>query len=348
MADTPVPAFSTIEPPGNDTQDHRVSLTRSSIGYAPVTADTYYQQISDALQHTQHVLSYVCFAINAIKTAIFGQRSMRNSPSGKFMLSISVSQFCFVIFKAINGTAERVITVPKEMYAYSFFYLYVAISVGNVLYRASLFIACLMSSERLYAVSRPLHVKQFILARHPLLFIAAVFFLTACYHFYVPLQYLYYTKSGVNGSKTVVIGYTDWYFRNRDIVDAFSAAGKIIFLFVPLVWLTFFNALVVCFLRRHSNDRKAIKSTVDEEAISRRDRQMTLTILACTAGYVIFMLPGAIHFLAVAVVPEYNYAEEAEEEKEEEEEEEDIKYLKLKLTLPEFALPLETASKLCE
>ncbi|PVD32028.1 hypothetical protein C0Q70_07454 [Pomacea canaliculata] len=164
-----------------------------------------------------------------------------------------------------------------------------------------------VSSERLYAVYRPLHVKQFIIARRPLLFIAATFLLTACYHIYVPLQYTYYMSPGINGTKIVVVGYTDLYTGSKDIIDGFSSAGKFIFIFLPLVWISVFNVLVVCFLRRHSYDRRTIKSTADVETTSRRDRQMTLTILACTAGYVLFIVPGAIHFLALVVVPEYNF-----------------------------------------
>ncbi|PVD32026.1 hypothetical protein C0Q70_07452 [Pomacea canaliculata] len=273
----------------------------------PVSTDTYYQQVWDALQFVQDVTSYLCFIVNLIKTAVFAQKCMRKASSGKFMLALSSSHFTWLLFRVLHSIAKRAITDPEKVYAYDMFVLYVGISVGNVLYRSCLFIACLMSSERLYAVSRPLHIKQFILARRPLLFVFAIFLLTACYHMYVPLQYTFYMVSGINGTKIVVFGYTDWYFGNRNIVNGFSAAGKIIFIFVPLVWISAFNALVVYFLRRHSDDYKTVQRTADEEAISRHDRQMTLTILACTAGYVIFILPATLHFLALTVVPEYNY-----------------------------------------
>ncbi|PVD32027.1 hypothetical protein C0Q70_07453 [Pomacea canaliculata] len=208
-----------------------MTSTLSFDGYWPMTTDTYYQQIPALLQHAQSVVSYISLFVNVVKIAAFTQTSMRNGPSGTFMLTISVSHFIWIVLGVINSIVERVITGTRKK-----------------------------------------------------------------------------TKPGMNGSKIVVYGYTDWYFRNKTSSDAFSAAGKILFVFVPLVWVSIFNALVVCFLRLHSDDRKAIKSTVDEEVASRRDRQMTLTILACTFGYVIFILPVAIHLIAFAVVPEYNFA----------------------------------------
>ncbi|XP_025089905.1 uncharacterized protein LOC112561561 [Pomacea canaliculata] len=301
------PVDVTRDSTDNEIQGRHVVTTNSPIGSVPGVTDSHFQELSNALQLAQNVVRYLCFAFSIVKIAAFARKSMRDNASGKFLLTMNISQCIRLSFTILHSIVNLLMTDPERLYIYYLFVLYGPTNLSNIIYRACLFIACLMSSERLYAVTRPLHIKQFILARRPLLFIAATFLLTGCYHIYFSLQYTFYLSPGINGTKIVVLGYTDWYFRNRDIVDGFSSAGKFIFIFVPLVWISVFNVLVVHFLRRHRDDRKAIKSTADVETTSRRDRQMTLTILACTAGYVIFIVPGAIHFLALAVVPEYNY-----------------------------------------
>lgn len=87
--------------------------------------------------------------------------------------------------------------------------------------------------------------------------------------------------------------------------DGFAAAAPILFTYLGLACLIALNLLTIWALRRHNLATKDVTSSASEQAKRHRERQMTVTILAYTALYVLLSLPYAVHTLCLNVSPDY-------------------------------------------
>ena len=95
---------------------------------------------------------------------------------------------------------------------------------------------------------------------------------------------------------------TDLYKDNTHVADGFASAAPVLMTYLPLLALLALNAATVWALRRHglSNARQGVQASLAsaaEESRRRREKQMTRTILAATAFYLLFSLPYAVHNL---------------------------------------------------
>ena len=89
---------------------------------------------------------------------------------------------------AVVDAVTGVVSSPFSHTDYCRYYLYGAITLGLVAKRGSYLVTCLLSVERLYAVVRPLHVKQFLLSRFPVVCVGLAYGLSALWHVYLPTR----------------------------------------------------------------------------------------------------------------------------------------------------------------
>nr|KAG5688769.1 hypothetical protein BaRGS_030638 [Batillaria attramentaria] len=261
-----------------------------------------YLVAKDVLLYMEYILLPLSLVVTIINIVVFFQPSMRSATS-RYVLGISFAQIVYLLFSVISHTLSA--ADLTQAYGYTFYFLYLGIYGGAFVRRGTYVVTCLMSAERLYAVVRPLHVREFILVRHPVPFICSSYILVAAYHVYIVLKYEIASLVTSTGTR-YILKYTDIYLDNREGLDNMGVWAKVLFSYTPLVILVAFNLLTLFCLRRHNARRRGMKTTSDEDAANKRERQMSVTIVTATACYVLLSLPLAIHSVLIVLAPDYN------------------------------------------
>nr|KAG5713324.1 hypothetical protein BaRGS_007851 [Batillaria attramentaria] len=192
---------------------------------------------------------------------------------------------------------------------YCLFARYGAAYIGTLIgKRGSYVIMCLASTERLYAITRPLHVKTFFLSRRPILCVCGVYVSLAVWHIYFLTRAdIRMVEVKATGSTACRAVRTEFYYQHQQVNDGFGMAAKVILTYVALLLQLVLNGLTVWALRRHNNVVNSAKSlSAGEERKRMQERQLTVTLLGASVSYVILSVPSAIVNLCQTVIPEFH------------------------------------------
>lgn len=282
------------------------AVTRSHVTdtYVPILTQEQYLTATYILTFVKYSVLCVSFIVTVINVVVLMQKSMRTTMS-VYVLCVSYAQVSYIAILVFAYILSARSSDPYVLFVYYVFSFYVVTYCGSVVTTSIFIVIVLRSVERLYAVVRPLHVKQFVLARLPLVFLLVTYVLLTVYHVYLPLQNRVVFSDNPDGSLAVYVTPTTVFVSHKVVIDSMSVWGKILFSYTPLLLLVIVNVLTLYFLRRHNVRRQAMKTTTDEEAAVRRERQMTTTILTATVIFVILSLPFAAHSILRSVVHEY-------------------------------------------
>ncbi|KAL8564639.1 hypothetical protein ACOMHN_032195 [Nucella lapillus] len=261
----------------------------------------YAEEILLVIRYVIYVFSLPATVCNVL---VFMQPSMRSATSF-YVSGLSMAQLVYIGASVVGRVMATNIENPSNDITYLIYSVYVSSYLSIVVRRASYMLMCFMSLERLYAVVRPLHIKEFLLTRHPLVITGLTYLFALAWHVYM------LAKSGIKeirssrtGKMVHIFVYTDLYKSNPGIADGFSTASPILMTYIPLVALMMLNVLTVWALRRHNT--KLGKSSTNEEAKRQRERQMTRTILATTVIYILLSLPYAFHNLLKSIFEDFD------------------------------------------
>lgn len=288
----------------------------SSLSVTAVNLKSYYLTDEetalalDVILKFRYVIVPLALLATSCNAIVFLQKSVRSTTS-RYIVGISLVQIATLLID-VGYHVLTAVTSEKDV-AYLVYGFYFMGFVFIILRRGTYCVMCLVSVERLYAIARPLHIKSFVLVRFPKTSIFAAYAVSILLNIVVVVKVQLKAISVPSmraGSPQFVTVYifalTDWYKANNEFVETVSLAAKILFDFVSISVLLIVNVLTLMFLRRYNAIRRSIQSSTDAEMESRRQRQMTVTILGSTACHVLFSLPLAFHSLAQAVDPSYN------------------------------------------
>ncbi|KAK7465029.1 hypothetical protein BaRGS_00037814 [Batillaria attramentaria] len=262
--------------------------------------------ILQVLMKVRYVILPFALVATVCNVVVFMQKALRSSTS-KYVIALSLAQILtllidiglHVMLASIQGNVAK-------HYVYFAYGLYI-FNYVIIIRRGSFIVMCLVSLERMYAIVRPLHIKSFVLVRHPLLFIFGTYSLTIGYHFYIPARYAIRESKLSDGSTVYFRTLTTFYVKNQKEMDNFAISAKVIFSYLPLLFLVILNVATVFFLRLLSSARQNLKTTMNAKEEEKRQRQMTITILGATIGYVVLSLPFALVALINNFHPVYNF-----------------------------------------
>nr|KAG5703436.1 hypothetical protein BaRGS_022485 [Batillaria attramentaria] len=236
------------------------------------------------------IIRYIFFALALPATVcnlvVFLQRDMRSATS-TYVIGLSLAQLLYIVTSIVGRILAEVIENPLNDLFYLIYSVYISSYLSIVVRRSSYLVMCLVSLERLYAVIRPFHIKEFVLSKYPAAIMSATYISVALWHVYML-------------TKTSVV----------QVVS--KTAAPILMTYIGLTALITLNVLTIWALRRHNVATKDVQSSASEEAKRKRERQMTVTILAYTVIYVLLSLPYAIHNICKSLFVEYDKREKYE------------------------------------
>ncbi|XP_070195820.1 FMRFamide peptide receptor frpr-18-like [Littorina saxatilis] len=259
-------------------------------------------------KNVQMVIRYiiVVFAIplTICNVVVFLQKSMRSSTS-IYVVFLSFAQLIFIVCNIIVNIVSELVANPFTKIEFCMYYIYVSIYVGIVAKRGSYVVMCLLSLERLYAVVKPLHIKEFFLSKFPVLCICLAYALSALWHLYIPL------RTTVEEAFHPVIGVyckfqrTELYLKTTAVNDFFSLSAKIVLSYGALFGQMVLNLLTIWALKRHNVKSNMVKSTASDDSKKQRERQLTVTILAATISYVTLSFLSVLLSILSTVYPTF-------------------------------------------
>nr|KAG5705316.1 hypothetical protein BaRGS_010767 [Batillaria attramentaria] len=268
------------------------------------------------MEKLRYVILPLALLVTFVNVTVFADRAMRGATS-TYILALSLAQILYLVIEVLYQILQKEMQNPFNSAFFIGYMIYVKTYLAMlVLRRTAYVVACLVSTERLYAILRPLHVKTFCLVRYPKSFLAGAYLLGLVYHLYYPVRLkVVYRGEGVYG-----VQWTEGYLKNRALVDSVGVSTKIVMTFLPLSVQIVLNVLTITGLRRHTAIRKSMTSAgssnlpagdaaviKSREAEMKRERQMTVTILVVTICYVVLAMPIYVHSLLISLaVPGYN------------------------------------------
>ncbi|KAK7499083.1 hypothetical protein BaRGS_00009630 [Batillaria attramentaria] len=259
----------------------------------------------------QTPLKYIFIAmaipLTLCNVIVFSQKDMR-SASGTYIIGLNAGQLFYVVSNTVGLIWSSFVDPPYSQLSACAYEVYIAF-FGGVLVgkRASYTILCLASVERLYAVVRPLHVKNFVLSKHPVIGVLSVYALSAIWHVYYLVKFRLVMVDTASGYAVCTSLKTELYLEQKGVNDAFGLAAKIFLTFISLLLQLMLNVLTVWALRRHNMAARQVQSTNNEVAQKQQERQLTVTLLCASVTYVVLSLPAAFFNLMTTAFPEFAY-----------------------------------------
>nr|KAG5687259.1 hypothetical protein BaRGS_016434 [Batillaria attramentaria] len=255
-------------------------------------------------------IGYVIIAVSAPLTicnmAVFLHPRMRSATS-KFVVGLNIAQLFYLVSAAGLYLLQGTLNAWANSLVYWAYYFYVGVYIAVVARRGSYVIMSLVSTERLYAILRPLHVQEFCLSKYPITSMLLAYLAASLLHLYLLVRTVVVgVEDGSSGRVVYKLKRTDFYYSNKDVNDGFNLLAKVVLVYVALFLQIVLNVLTAWALRHHNMSTKHVQTSANNEAKRQRERQMTITILVTTVCYVILSLPNAVHSMVHAVMDEYN------------------------------------------
>ncbi|KAK7492257.1 hypothetical protein BaRGS_00016554 [Batillaria attramentaria] len=278
-------------PKGNDT--------------APLISD-------DGVETAKHIQSIIYGAVVVVvvplvlcNLLVFLQTGMR-SATGNYVTALNLGQLVYVLTQIVStdvwpALEER----PHSHIGYCIYQRYVMNYVGvKIARRGSHVIMCLASTERLYAVVRPLHIKTFCLSKWSVLTVVFTYLGLAVWHAFFLVRFNI-TMIRKRGTEFCVPRDTTLYKENKELNNSFETVSTVMFAYGSLVLQVILNVLTVVALRLHRLATMHVQSSTNEKERRRRENQVTTTLLASTISYVALTCPAALVNLMSNIFPEF-------------------------------------------
>nr|KAG5713234.1 hypothetical protein BaRGS_007761 [Batillaria attramentaria] len=269
----------------------------------------YRQRSQRALAEAiQTPLKYIFIAmaipLTLCNVIVFSQKDMR-SASGTYVVGLNAGQLFYIVSTTAHFIWAHFVDPPYSQYSFCVYEYYVTIYAGVlVAKRASYAILCLASAERLYAVVRPLHVKNFVLSKHPVIGVLSVYALSAVWHVFHLVKYRFEMMNiAALGYSVCRFFKTELYLSHKDVNDAFGSAARICLTYISLLIQLMLNVLTIWALQRHNMAARQVQSTTKEDAKRQQERQLTVTLLFASVTYVVLSLPAALLQVITTTVP---------------------------------------------
>ncbi|KAK7481968.1 hypothetical protein BaRGS_00026771 [Batillaria attramentaria] len=258
------------------------------------------------LQPMKYAFTVLAIPLAVLNVVIFSHRGMRCA-SGTYVIALNVGQLISVVAKTIDEVWAEILGHKYKEFSWCLFSMYVSIYCGLlVAKRGSYVILCLASIERLYAVSRPLHVKNFLLSKRPLLCVLIVYAVSAVWHvYYLSNSKLVMAVIPETGETLCLYPKTDLYLKTKEVNDAIGLAARILLGYASLALQLLMNVLTVWALRRHNLAARHVQSSANEEAKRQQERQLTITLLGASACFLLLSLPQVFFNVFAASFPEF-------------------------------------------
>ncbi|KAK7492222.1 hypothetical protein BaRGS_00016519 [Batillaria attramentaria] len=165
------------------------------------------------------IIRYIFFALALPATVcnlvVFLQRDMRSATS-TYVIGLSLAQLLYIVTSIVGRILAEVIENPLNDLFYLIYSVYISSYLSIVVRRSSYLVMCLVSLERLYAVIRPFHIKEFVLSKYPAAIMSATYISVALWHVYM------LTKTSV--------------------VQVVSKTGQRVYTFLPTRFVNFFSS----------------------------------------------------------------------------------------------------------
>ncbi|KAK7481966.1 hypothetical protein BaRGS_00026769 [Batillaria attramentaria] len=258
------------------------------------------------LQPMKYASTVLAIPLAVLNVLIFSQKEMRCA-SGTYVIALNVGQLFYVVATTIDDVWFDASDQPFSQFSWCLFGMYVSIYGGLlVAKRGSYVILCLASIERLYAVIRPLHVKNFLLSKRPLLCVLIVYAVSAVWHVYfLARSRLVMQANPQTGETLCLYPKTDLYLKTKEVNDAIALAARITLSYTSLALQLLLNVLTIWALRRHNVAARHVQSSANEEAKRKQERQLTITLLGASASFLLLSLPTALFNVFATSFPEF-------------------------------------------
>ncbi|KAK7480496.1 hypothetical protein BaRGS_00028230 [Batillaria attramentaria] len=235
---------------------------------------------------------------------VFSQRNMRSAP-GTYVIALNVGQITCTFLKTLEIALTEMLDEPTSHYGFCFYQSYVSVFGGLlVAKRGSFVILCLSSVERLYAVLRPFHIQNFVLSKHPVPLVLAVYSLSFIWNlYYLTMFRLAMVADGGKTACAYVL--TELFLKDPDLMYAFGLAARIMLSYVSLATQLVLSALTVWALRRHNMATKHVQSSASDDIKRQQERQLSVTLLGASVSFVVLSLPRVFLNVFSSAFPEF-------------------------------------------
>ncbi|KAK7505905.1 hypothetical protein BaRGS_00002627 [Batillaria attramentaria] len=261
--------------------------------------------LAEAIQTPlKYIFIAMAIPLTLCNVIVFSQKDMR-SASGTYVVGLNAGQLFYIVSTTAHFIWAHFVDPPYSQYSFCVYEYYVTIYAGVlVAKRASYAILCLASAERLYAVVRPLHVKNFVLSKHPVIGVLSVYALSAVWHVFHLVKYRFEMMNiAALGYSVCRFFKTELYLSHKDVNDAFGSAARICLTYISLLIQLMLNVLTIWALQRHNMAARQVQSTTKEDAKRQQERQLTVTLLFASVTYVVLSLPAALLQVITTTVP---------------------------------------------
>ncbi|KAK7481967.1 hypothetical protein BaRGS_00026770 [Batillaria attramentaria] len=259
------------------------------------------------LQPMKYAFTVLAIPLAVLNVVIFSRREMRCA-SGTYVIALNVGQLFYVVTTTIREVWADVSDHEFKEFSWCLFSMYVSLYGGLlVVKRGSYVILCLASIERLYAVIRPLHVKNFLLSKRPLLCVLVAYGVSAVWHvYYLSVFRLVMAVIPETGETVCLFPETDLYLKTKEVNDAIGLSAKITLSYISLALQLLLNVLTVWALRRHNLAARQVQSSANEEAKRQQERQLTITLLGASVCFLMLSLPNVFLNLLAKAFPQFH------------------------------------------
>ncbi|ESP02594.1 hypothetical protein LOTGIDRAFT_171916 [Lottia gigantea] len=293
----------------NRTNDSVVNTTSKMPAIGGFISKEIYDQ---AIQITQNIWLPVCcigLVTNILNIVVFLDREMRKSATSLYLVGISLLQITYFIVTSIR----RIPPLIYGEYAYTKtkFYLlsviYLSNYFGAALTRTVYCLVMLVAFERMMAILFPMKLAKTRLVKSPIICMICLIIVSMTFHVYLALSFYLSETIGEDGIVKYGMIRTDF---DPVVINRFSMAAKIIFVYIPIIGLFVFNVVLCVALKRSFKTRKSLQESRSDRNQEKRERQTTIAILVTTCIFFVLSLPMPINSIVVNLVPEYNYFNE--------------------------------------
>lgn len=263
------------------------------------------QSLENIFMVVRNVVIILVLPMAFCNVLVLTQKSMHHSTSS-YLIGLSIAEILYILIDVGARIIPSVVPNPRTNFYYLTYSIYMTSYASIVVKRASNVVVCLLSAERLYAVMRPLHVKELFLSSKSTVVWLAVYCMTAILHIFLLTRYSVVQAKDASGDVTYVVMPLRLYVQHKVFNDGLALAAPILWTYVSLMVLLALNALTTWALHRHGVAARDLRSAAGDEVLRRRERNLTRTFLIMTVSYVVVSLPYAFHSMMTMAFPSYD------------------------------------------
>ncbi|KAK6176976.1 hypothetical protein SNE40_015173 [Patella caerulea] len=287
----------------------RQNQTNSSQTSHGIVSIDEYNQSSIILGYVMYVVLVLTLVFNIFNIIVYCKPIMRCAV-GTYLVAISISD-------VITALLELSLQIISDIYGvnattsqvYLTYGIFVSNFVTSSFRRAIYTLTALISFERLMAVARPISGRFMRVAKNPLIVISATIVVLLGCHSYVLFRFNI-VQLYSNDSNRSVYGISPSVYQKSSGVafNILSMVCKVLFVYLPLLAISIFNVVTLCYMRYHRAVRKQLqtRSSVRPNTTAPAEIQTTLAIVVSTTLFVILALPTSTSSFVSQIFTEFS------------------------------------------